>query len=586
MSSDTPQNGDALVAEGLGKCYRIYEKPSHRLWQTVAGKRRKLYREFWALRNVSFTLPRGDAIGIVGRNGAGKSTLLQILAGTLAPSEGRAVVNGRVTALLELSSGFNPEFTGRENVFMQGAIVGFSPARIRDLFDEIVDFSGIVDFIDQPVKFYSSGMFVRLAFAVQAFLEPDVLIVDEALSVGDVQFQHKCMRRIKQLMDAGTSLLFVSHSTDVVKRFCRHGLWLENGEVRYLGEAGVAAEKYLAFTRMREASPRATDALQAGDRAPREPSPSDLLPVAAGDIDLSDDCLFLRGTWDAVPGRSPDSVARKTADPRAAAGFRYTGGEVQLTFGRSPQAGVVRITVDGQERLCDLYHAEGEAVHTVNIATERGEHVIGIEPGSTPAHGGALLWLAARVVDNAPLTFRRDAALGLQAGKVERYGSGKGRITAVELLDFETGEPVEQVGWGQRVRLRIHAERLEAAGPRVEFSYIVRDLNRIDIFGTTTAEEGVYINPDADRYVVDFAFNVRLGPGSYAILVSFVECSEDLNQRLPMDQLDIAKVFAVAFSPSRPVWYIYGEPVTVTATVLKDGAEADACSGCVENGGS
>ena len=237
MSSDI-----AIRVSALGKCYQIYGRPQDRLKQSLWLGRRRFYREFWALRDATFDVRRGEAVGIIGRNGSGKSTLLQIVAGTVAPSTGDVEVNGRVAALLELGSGFNPEFSGRENVFLNGAILGMPPGEIAARFDEIASFADIGEFIEQPVKIYSSGMLVRLAFAVQAFLKPDVLIVDEALAVGDLAYQHKCMRRIRQLLDGGTTLLLVSHGLDMVKRFCDRGLWLDEGRLRYSGDAGVAVE--------------------------------------------------------------------------------------------------------------------------------------------------------------------------------------------------------------------------------------------------------------------------------------------------------------------------------------------------------
>ena len=182
----------AITVRGVGKCYEIYARPIDRLKQTLYRGRRKFYREFWALHDISFEVAPGESIGIIGRNGSGKSTLLQIIAGTLRPDSGEVSVRGRVHALLELGSGFNPEFTGRENVYLNGAVLGLPRREIEARFDQIADFADIGDFLDQPIKTYSTGMVVRLAFAVQALLAPDVLIVDEALSVGDEGFARKC----------------------------------------------------------------------------------------------------------------------------------------------------------------------------------------------------------------------------------------------------------------------------------------------------------------------------------------------------------------------------------------------------------
>lgn len=226
----------AVAAHGLGKCYRIYDSPRARLLQAFR-RRRKLYREFWALEDVSFELPRGQTLGVVGRNGSGKSTLLQLLCGTLTPSRGQMRVNGRVGALLELGSGFNPEFSGRENVYLNGVILGLSQREIDARLDDILAFADIGPFIEQPVKTYSSGMTVRLAFAVQAHIDPDILVVDEALAVGDEMFQRKCYNRLERLKQNGTSILLVTHSCPQIIQHCDQALLLHRGRMRLLGEA-------------------------------------------------------------------------------------------------------------------------------------------------------------------------------------------------------------------------------------------------------------------------------------------------------------------------------------------------------------
>ncbi|MBL9189295.1 MAG: ABC transporter ATP-binding protein [Opitutaceae bacterium] len=199
-----------------------------------------------ALRDVSFTVPRGASFGVIGRNGAGKSTLLQILAGTLAQTSGHATVRGRVTALLELGSGFNPEFSGRENIFLAGAILGLTRAEMDAKYEEVIRFADIGSYIDLPVKTYSTGMMMRVAFAVAIAVEPDVLIIDEALGVGDILFQQKCSRRLQELVAAGVTLLVVTHDLSFVLNMCQRALWLDQGRVRFLGEAGACVREYVA----------------------------------------------------------------------------------------------------------------------------------------------------------------------------------------------------------------------------------------------------------------------------------------------------------------------------------------------------
>lgn len=234
----------AIRAQGLGKTYRLYDKPHHRLLQSLWRQRKTYYKEFDALHDVSFELRKGETLGIIGRNGAGKSTLLQIICGTLNPTVGQVSVRGRIAALLELGTGFNPDFTGRENIAVNAAILGLSQQQIADRLDDIIAFADIGQFIDQPVKTYSSGMYVRLAFAVVVHVEPDILIVDEALAVGDALFQAKCMTRMKRMLSDGLTLLFISHDIAAVKALCQRALWLEQGQVRALGPTPDVTREY------------------------------------------------------------------------------------------------------------------------------------------------------------------------------------------------------------------------------------------------------------------------------------------------------------------------------------------------------
>ncbi len=237
-------NNIAIQVKGVSKCFEMYEKPHHRLQQMLCMGRRRFYKEFWALKDIGFEVKRGEAVGIIGRNGAGKSTLLQIITGTLEATTGTVEFKGRVAALLELGSGFNPEFTGRENVYMNGAILGLSRKQIEEKYQEIIDFADIGDFIHQPVKTYSSGMKVRLAFAVQVVIEPEILIVDEALAVGDMFFQQKCYHSLKKLQEKGMTLLFVSHSLSTVRSLCERAVYLEKGKVVAVGSAGDVCDQY------------------------------------------------------------------------------------------------------------------------------------------------------------------------------------------------------------------------------------------------------------------------------------------------------------------------------------------------------
>ncbi len=250
MSSEitTPDTTEyAIEVNGLSKCYQIYDKPSDRLKQMLMRGRKQYYKEFWALKDVSFKIKKGETVGIIGRNGSGKSTLLQMICGTLNPTGGEVKVNGRVAALLELGAGFNPEFSGVENVYMAASLYGLSKEEVDQRFDAIATFADIGDHIHQPVKTYSSGMYVRLAFAVIAHVDADILVIDEALAVGDAVFTQKCMRFIRKFRENGT-LLFVSHDMGSVLNLCEQAVWLHAGQIWQLGAAKEVSEAYLHYT--------------------------------------------------------------------------------------------------------------------------------------------------------------------------------------------------------------------------------------------------------------------------------------------------------------------------------------------------
>lgn len=242
----------AIKVENLCKQYQVYDQPRDRLKQFVLPKLQRIaglspsnyYHEFWAIKDVSFEVKRGDSIGIVGRNGSGKSTLLQCITGTLSPTSGDVSVQGRIAALLELGSGFNPDFTGRENVYLNGALLGFSRAQIDEKFDAIAGFADIGLHLDQPVKTYSSGMMLRLAFAVQVQVEPEILIIDEALAVGDALFQKRCFQRIEKLLSDGTTLLFVSHDQESVRTLTNRAVLLTKGTVTAYGLSSEVVLEY------------------------------------------------------------------------------------------------------------------------------------------------------------------------------------------------------------------------------------------------------------------------------------------------------------------------------------------------------
>ena len=269
---------NAVTVERLSKNYRIYPKPSSRLKELIFRGRR-YHQDFWALTDVSLQIEQGSSFGIIGENGSGKSTLLQMIAGTLTPTSGKVALSGRVAALLELGAGFNSEFTGRENAFLNAAIMGLSHEEIALKMPEIERFAEIGSFIDQSVKTYSSGMYVRLAFAIAINLDPEILLVDESLAVGDVYFQQRCIRKLRQMREEGKTILLVSHDIAAVRNLCDSAIWLEQGRVKDRGAPDKVTSRYLAaLTQRRDpyAGEKASDATR-------------LQPDAAGDaaVDLS-----------------------------------------------------------------------------------------------------------------------------------------------------------------------------------------------------------------------------------------------------------------------------------------------------------
>lgn len=247
----------ALEVKDLSKIYRLYNKPIDRLKEALGIGKKAYHREFYALDNLNFTVNKGETIGIIGTNGSGKSTLLKIITGVLNPSSGKIQVNGKISALLELGAGFNPEYSGFDNIYLNGSMFGFTKAEIDNKIESITDFADIGDFIYQPVKNYSSGMFARLAFAVAINVEPDILIVDEVLAVGDLEFQLKCMDKFNEFRNSGKTILYVSHDINSVKRYCDSCIWIQNGKMEAIGNTDNVTDRYIDY--MKREKPQDTD---------------------------------------------------------------------------------------------------------------------------------------------------------------------------------------------------------------------------------------------------------------------------------------------------------------------------------------
>ena len=269
----------SLQAENLGKVYRIYKRPIDSLKEFIL--RRSFHDDFWALRGIDFTLPHGGSLGIIGQNGAGKSTLLKLLAGTIKPTEGRLQHNGRVAAILELGSGFHEDLTGEDNVRLGCSVLGISPSEIESVLPDIVDFSELGDFVKRPIKTYSTGMYLRLGFSIIISVNPDILVVDEALAVGDQHFQKKCVDRMNAFRDAGKTLVFCSHSMYLVRQLCEQTLWLKGGEPEMLGPTIEVTDCYQDYQR----------GLDGKSESAHRPQPVERKETFIGEVTLGGDCV-------------------------------------------------------------------------------------------------------------------------------------------------------------------------------------------------------------------------------------------------------------------------------------------------------
>lgn len=265
----------SVEVNDLSKVYHLYNKSSDRLRETFSIKKKKYSKDHYALKNINLSIKHGESVGIVGTNGSGKSTLLKLITGVVTPTTGEIKTEGKIAALLELGAGFNPEYTGIENIYLNGTMMGYTEEEMEKRVPGIVDFADIGEFIHQPVKSYSSGMFARLAFAVSINVEPDILIVDEALSVGDTRFQVKCIDKMRELQESGTTILFVTHAIEQIKRFCTRAIWIKNGEVVEDGEASQVVDLYDNFMKYGERKIEKVD----NDEEFKVPESSDYLAV-------------------------------------------------------------------------------------------------------------------------------------------------------------------------------------------------------------------------------------------------------------------------------------------------------------------
>jgi len=365
---------NAIEVDGVWKTFRIFQNRNTTLKQAVLRRNRDKFEEFWALNGVSFDIPTGSSFGLIGANGAGKSTMLKVLARILVPDKGVVRVDGRVSALLELGAGFHPELSGRENVFLNGNILGMSTSFITKRFDEILAFSGLEQFIDQPVKTYSSGMYARLGFSVAVAVEPDILLVDEVLAVGDEQFQRRCTEKMNEIRSSGRTVVFVSHGLAQVQQLCDRAVWLDKGEVKAIGETNEVVRQYLESV---------TTAYRVDDRGRQRTGSGEieleveLLPDPADEPVATGNELTVRMHW-RTDERFDNIVFGLTL--RAADGYELSGQSSTEQFPNmslGPGAGWLDMRVPTLQLLPGSYHLSGAIMergsghvydHSPNIA--------------------------------------------------------------------------------------------------------------------------------------------------------------------------------------------------------------------------
>jgi lipopolysaccharide transport system ATP-binding protein len=421
----------AIEATGLGKSYLIYAKPEDRLRQALEPRLRRALRPLarlvggdlperayfsrhWALRDLNLQVERGETVGVIGRNGSGKSTFLQLVCGTLTPTEGQVVTRGRIAALLELGSGFNPEYTGRENVYFNASVLGLTRAETEDRLESILAFADIGDYIDQPVKTYSSGMAMRLAFAVIAHVDADMLIIDEALAVGDAAFQQKCVRWLRRFRDNGT-VLFCGHDLAAVLSMCRRALWLDRGAVRMTGTAKDVCEAYTASVRMETMGATEAERAAASAKPVRRAAAPPPAQTAASNSDLGSLPQILSlAAW------QPDAGSYGTGDATITEVqfLRDDGSEIGLLEGGEPVAVTVTVRAEAELNQAIIgFHVKdrlGQPLFGDNTHLAYRDHDITVAPGET---------LRARFVFSLPLLLTGDYAMtvAVASGTLEEH---------------------------------------------------------------------------------------------------------------------------------------------------------------------
>ena len=555
--------------QGINKSFRLYSRNRDRLFEILFPFKGNRHQDFFALKDINFSLQKGESLGIVGENGSGKSTLLKIVSGVLTPTSGTISVTGSLGCLLELGGGFNPELSGIENAKLQ-LLMSSTLGDTNALLDAIIEFAEVGDFIHHPVKKYSSGMFMRLAFACATAINPAILIVDEELAVGDVFFVKKCMNRMHQLLQNDTTLLFVSHDLEAVRRLCSKALWLNKGEQMAFGPTKDVAERYTEYTRKRE-SLRHEE--QGGGYAHGVHASAKSVPMlhrVQGAIDMAEQRLFVGGAWD-WQDEGPIRF-RMASTPEAAAAFELAGERLTLTFMRGDGFTMPEVLLDGKEVILTIDNNESYPIlsqapaqtHNFTLLLAPGEHTVCIRPTKE----GRVGWLGG-CVDQSPanLTFSDNPELAaLWKEKSHCWGDGRAHICNVELLDATTLSPVTHVTPEQYVRLRIHAKRVGVINGQVTLAFKVENRLSVCMFGTSTLEEFYVFDAGAAAWVAEFLFCLPLKSGDYLISVAVV--SKDCGTYAVHNNIDPATNIFVRAEHQRSIWGEFYNPTQVSVSQI------------------
>lgn len=548
----------------ISKSYKLYSRNIDRILDAIFPFTASRSMDFYALKNISFSLEKGESLGIIGENGSGKSSLLKIISGVLTPTGGSLRVRGTLGCLLELGGGFNPELSGFENIKLQLLMNG-TTGDIHGLAKSIIEFTDIGDFINYPVKKYSSGMYMRLAFACATAINPSILIVDEALAVGDAFFVKKCMNKMWQLMENDTTLLFVSHDLESVRRLCSKALWLNHGQNMAFGLVKDVAEQYIAHLRQRESAQNRRNTNPSSEDTDKTLlNPSIALCKISSTIDISEQRLFIDGAW--IWHNSGELHARLAASPGATAAFIATGSRLSLAFVRGggfimPQVFIddneIIINIDNDECYPDLAQAPAQ-IHNFSLLLSPCEHIVIIR-----ATKKNVAWIGGSVSQTPhQLVFKQNIDLMAHWQKKSHIsGDGKARICNAEILDATTNEPVSNVNPEQNIKLLISAERLEEIDGQVSIAFRVDNHLSVQMFGTSTLEEFYIFDSSAKLWTVEFLFCMPLKSGEYTIAATIA--SKINNSYIVHNTIDPILNLFVRSNNTRSIWGEFYNPTSI-----------------------